>query len=366
LKSGIVSQISVSSADLGQGQALSSVLQEVAALQGSGPNHPTVPTVVVDLAPTAPQSQTSQAAASTPLTSSSVLHTAATASSLSLSDAKATSSTLSEAYPIKLEENASAQASNGQPSQDASPDHGGQKSSDSSSSSSDSFSVVATPPKTQFPAIADVFAAVPAAKPDLAQTSPVASAALPVPPTPPSLSDSSARPTAEPLPSAPPQAQQSLPALQTPDAPSGRFVNDAQLVNASSQSEMRIAMQTNKLGAIEIQARVSGDGIGANIIVEKRDAHAALAVELPALQQALSDKQLRVEQVALTQGSLSSTAGDAGGNAQHQQRGAGTGTTSSPQTASFWNETTSLTTAAWFVTEQTGFFNAQGRLSVQA
>jgi len=85
-------------------------------------------------------------------------------------------------------------------------------------------------------------------------------------------------------------------------------------------------------------------------------------VELPALQQALSEKQLRVEQVVLTQSSLGSTAGNAGGNAQHQQRGS----QPTPQTTSFWTEARSLSTAAWFVTEQTGAFNAQGRLSVQA
>ncbi len=125
---------------------------------------------------------------------------------------------------------------------------------------------------------------------------------------------------------------------------------------------MRIAMQTDKLGAIELHARVSGDEIGAAIIVEKRDAHAALAIELPALQQALSEKQLRVEQVALTQSSLSSTAGDAGANAQHNQRD----TAQTSRSASFWNEARSMGTAAWFVPEQTVIFNAQGRLSVQA
>jgi flagellar hook-length control protein FliK len=150
--------------------------------------------------------------------------------------------------------------------------------------------------------------------------------------------------------------------LQPPESPSGHFVNDAQLTSAANQSEMRIAMQTNKLGAIEIHTRVSGDQVGAAIIVEKRDAHAALAVELPALQQSLSDKQLRVEQVALSQGSLSSTAGGTGANAQHNQRG----TAQAPQSSSFWSEARTLSTAAWFVPEQTGIFNSQGRLSVQA
>jgi hypothetical protein len=95
--------------------------------------------------------------------------------------------------------------------------------------------------------------------------------------------------------------------------------------------------------------------------VEKRDAHAVLAVELPALQQALSEKQLRVEQVLLSHGSLASTAGDAGAHAHHGQQ-----STSQPARSSLWNETQATTAAAWFIPEPTGIFNAQGRLSVQA
>jgi flagellar hook-length control protein FliK len=155
-----------------------------------------------------------------------------------------------------------------------------------------------------------------------------------------------------------------LPYLRAQDVTASRFVSDAQLTTAANQSEMHIAMQTDKLGAIELHARLSGDQVGATILVEKRDAHAALASELPALQQALSDKQLRVAQVALSQGSLSSTAGDAGSHARDGQRGLGQAPQSNNNT--FWTENRTRTTAAWFIPEQTGVFNAQGRLSVQA
>jgi len=168
----------------------------------------------------------------------------------------------------------------------------------------------------------------------------------------------------ETLPSAPAQAAQpTLPQLHAPDTTVGRFVNDAELSNAASQSEMRIAIQTDKLGAIELRAHVTGDELGAAIIVEKRDAHAALAVELPALQQTLSEKQLRVEQVILAQGSLHSTAGDAGANAQQGQRG---GSQAFRQSSAYSNETVGLQQAAWFVPEAVGVFDSQGRLSVQA
>lgn len=144
----------------------------------------------------------------------------------------------------------------------------------------------------------------------------------------------------------------------------GRFVNDAELSNAANQSEIRIALQTDKLGAIELRAHVSGDELGAAIIVEKRDAHAALAIELPALQQTLSEKQLRVDQVVLTQGSLHSTGGDAGAHAQQGQRGGGS--QAFRQTPVYASEDVGLRQAAWFVPEAVGIFDSQGRLSVQA
>jgi flagellar hook-length control protein FliK len=125
---------------------------------------------------------------------------------------------------------------------------------------------------------------------------------------------------------------------------------------------MRIAMQSDKFGAIELHARVSGDAVGAAIVVEKRDAHAALALELPGLQQALSDKQLRVEQVTLTHSMLSSTAGDAGASSQQGQKGA------TPRSAlpSFQTTAESLAAGSFLAQEQLGVFNSQGRLSVLA
>jgi hypothetical protein len=327
----IVSRPSAQPPDPLRDEPVPSVLKPVAALQGTAPNDPSGP---------------------------------AAAASLSASNTKATQAASMETRSIE-EAQAAASATNNRPSsQDSSSNPGGQKASDFSDPS-DSSSTQSPQAKNEFSAISGALSAVSTAKPGATQPvqgTQVPNAAPPALATPPPPSDLPARPAAEPGPSDPAQAQQPSAPPQAPDAPSGRFVNDAQLMSAASQSEMHIAMQTNKLGAIEIHARVSGDEIGASIIVDKRDAHAALAADLPALQQALSDKQLRVEQVVLTQGSLNSTAGGAGGNAQNQQRGA----TTSPQTASFWNEARSLSTAAWFVTEQTGVFNDQGRLSVQA
>ena len=147
---------------------------------------------------------------------------------------------------------------------------------------------------------------------------------------------------------------------QNVDGTSNRIVDSAKLVEAAGRTEMRIAMDTDKLGPVELRAHMVGDEVGAAITVEKRDAHAALAVELPALQQALSDKQLRVEQVTLLHASLGSTAGDAGASTKQEQRsGAHAATTSWP--GSSGGIAQSRGNAA-----QSGIFDATGRLSVHA
>jgi flagellar hook-length control protein FliK len=96
--------------------------------------------------------------------------------------------------------------------------------------------------------------------------------------------------------------------------------------------------------------------------VDKKEAHAALAVELPALREALSEQNLRVEHVWLTQSSLHSTAGDAGNAAaDHRQRSA------SPHNSAASDSGQApplFTTAA--AMESTVIFDDQGRLSVHA
>jgi flagellar hook-length control protein FliK len=124
---------------------------------------------------------------------------------------------------------------------------------------------------------------------------------------------------------------------------------------------MRIEFQTDRLGNVQLHARVAGDEVGAAIAVEKRDAHAAIAVELPALQQALSAKQLRVDNVILSQGSLGSPSGDAGRNPQQQ-----------PSTTHRYSNNPSWTAAPKYLSAGrpdaplSGIFDTQGRLNVHA
>ncbi len=360
-KAGMLAQVSNATSVSQPGQPLSSVLQQVTALEGASSGMASKASALVDVARTAVQEQVSEAAEKNALTSSLPAHTSAPSSTSASTDAKGTQSASPEAHPIDAAQNEAPVANNHSNSQDSAADHAGQNASDASVSSG-SNSITPPAAKNEASVFSEALSAANMVKPDAAPAVPSASAAVAPVSTLPPPNEPSAGPAAAALPSAPAQAQEALPPLQTPDTPNGRFVNAAQLTNAASESEMRIAMQTDKLGTIELHARVSGGEVGAAIFVEKRDAHAALAVELPALQQALSEKQLRVGQVVLTQGSLSATAGDTGGNSQQNQRSGA----QAAQSASFWNEARSLSTAAWFVPEQTGIFNAQGRLSVQA
>jgi len=95
-------------------------------------------------------------------------------------------------------------------------------------------------------------------------------------------------------------------------------------------------------------------------VVEKREAHAALAIELPALQQALSDKQLRVDQVSLLHGTFSATTGDAGASTKQDQPHAPRG----PQGSSLGGS--NLSAQLLVSGAQSGIFDSQGHLSVHA
>jgi flagellar hook-length control protein FliK len=243
--------------------------------------------------------------------------------------------------------------------------HGGSQ--DASTSHKEPTGPQATPAvEASFPASAthdatsgaQSLAAGPPAKPDSAPVPTTAATVIPSPPV--ATFDRAAGTVATPHQNAPAGAPAPPPLLEGADVPANHFVNNAKLVEVAGHSEMRIAMETDKLGAVELRAHMVGDQVGAAITVEKKDAHAVLAVELPALQQALSDKQLRIEQVTLLHGSLSSTTGDANASAKQDQR-------SAPHSALRpWAEGAGQISSMFGGGEQSGIFDSQGRLSVHA
>jgi flagellar hook-length control protein FliK len=119
---------------------------------------------------------------------------------------------------------------------------------------------------------------------------------------------------------APATGAEASPALPMPSGSNeAPVVNAAHIVNQTGQTEIRIEMQADSLGGVELRAHLAGDQIGASIAVEHHDAQIALASELPALHSALVAKDLRVEMLSVTHGAFSSLGG--GHEQQAGQRG---------------------------------------------
>jgi hypothetical protein len=148
---------------------------------------------------------------------------------------------------------------------------------------------------------------------------------------------------------------------------SASTVSSDRLAGSLAGAEMNVALRTEGLGAVQVRAHVTGDQVGAAITVERHDAHAALANDLPALHQALSERQLRVENLSLQQGSAHAGPGIGDGAARHQNQGgtpsrpspfggAGTGFLGAAQNAGTTDTSPENYTA----------FDSNGRLSVQA
>ena len=104
------------------------------------------------------------------------------------------------------------------------------------------------------------------------------------------------------------QTAQSLPGASQNQA----VVSAAHMLQQPGQTEIRIEMQADSLGGVELRAHIAGDQIGASIAVEHHDVQMALNSDLPALHSALAEKNLRVETLTVSQGTFSSLSGGSG------------------------------------------------------
>ena len=144
-----------------------------------------------------------------------------------------------------------------------------------------------------------------------------------------------------------------------------RLVQSANLGGNIHESELNVALREGALGAVELHARVSGDVVGASIGVERHDAHAAIASELPALHQALHERQLRVGDVSVFQGPINSGGAAADGRASQHRESA----SQRPQTAeSAGTQGSALPEISAFSesSDAGNVFDTNGRLSVRA
>jgi hypothetical protein len=102
------------------------------------------------------------------------------------------------------------------------------------------------------------------------------------------------------------EAGNTVPAVETQGMHIGRIVNSAKLSEQIGQAEMQVKLQSDALGPISLHATLHDNQVGAAIRVEGHETHAILAAELPALERALSEKNLRVESISILPGSVSS------------------------------------------------------------
>jgi hypothetical protein len=95
------------------------------------------------------------------------------------------------------------------------------------------------------------------------------------------------------------QAPATLAAWQNYQGSTGGMVRSAQLSDHVGGAEMHVELRSGTLGPLEVHAVVREGSVGAEIHVEGHDAHSALAASLPSLQQALGERNLRVESIAI-------------------------------------------------------------------
>lgn len=98
-------------------------------------------------------------------------------------------------------------------------------------------------------------------------------------------------------------------AMETPAGLPQTTVSAASLLHSQARSEMRVAVQTEAMGAVELHAVLASGKLGASISVVSHEAHTLLNNELPALQQVLTDQNLRIDHLSVINAPMSSGAG---------------------------------------------------------
>ena len=82
-------------------------------------------------------------------------------------------------------------------------------------------------------------------------------------------------------------------------------VSSARFIQQAGNAEMQVRLRSEALGPIDVHTIAKGSDIGASIRVEARDTQVLLANELSQLEQALNQRNLRVERLDVLQGSVS-------------------------------------------------------------
>jgi hypothetical protein len=138
----------------------------------------------------------------------------------------------------------------------------------------------------------------------------------------------------------------------------------ARLTSQISNSDVKIALQGEQIGSVELRAKVTGDQVSASITVERHDTHALLSGDLSALNQGLNERQLRVSEIILLHDSLLSGGSRDGDSPAKREEGSGPQTGS--QSANSGEESSLAAAASDGRAGAIPIFNSKGRLSVRA
>ncbi len=146
-------------------------------------------------------------------------------------------------------------------------------------------------------------------------------------------------------------------------------VSNAQIIGRANQAEMRIQMQTETLGSLELRTWAAGNRVATTITAARPDTHCLLSNAVPALHQALSDHDLQVERIDIVW-SGAGNAGNPAGNPTGGSHGGNSDSAANRQaTSGSWSATApaeqSPSAAEEATTSSAPGLYREGRLSVR-
>jgi flagellar hook-length control protein FliK len=101
-------------------------------------------------------------------------------------------------------------------------------------------------------------------------------------------------------------AKEPLAPSAAPTAPSAEnasaapaVIQSARVLERMGQSEMRLGLNSNNFGSIELHTRVNQDQVGASIATSHTGLRAAMIAEIPSLERAIAQHQLKLDSLNL-------------------------------------------------------------------
>lgn len=106
--------------------------------------------------------------------------------------------------------------------------------------------------------------------------------------------------------------------IENPGNQAAGMVSSASMLQMHGKTEMRVALQTDALGQVQLHAVLDSGSVGASIAVVNHEAHTLLTNSLPALQQALTDQNVRLDHLSVLNAPMSTgtNTGNSGGGFQ--------------------------------------------------